>query len=199
MKKLFTTLILVFGLTSCDVTVTGYDFDKVIADDQRLLKGVAENLDVEVNLIEAFGYIESSPLEELFNIHRVVSMETVYAIGNCLVFFRHGPNEYDEYPVVEVGFDQTWELSAHAGSESDFAHDTVNTPRMNLVDAITYAETNDGFSKVNKSVILCTPTPDKTNNNNWYYVFCNKQDDLIKIHGQTGKRCVLNDFPAIVW
>ena len=50
---------------------------------------------------------------------------------------------------------------------------------------------NDSFSKVTKYVFLCTPTPTKTDNNNWYYVFYNKQEDAIKINGQTGKRCEL--------
>jgi hypothetical protein len=192
MKKLFATLILVFGLTSCGVTVIGYDFDKVIADDQKLVNSFIRSMGVEANLIEAHGDMKSSPLEDLFNIHRMVFMHVIFQVGdNCFVSFVHDDYNYGEYPTVNVAHDMTWEYSGFVGSESDFGHDYTNTPRMNLVDAITYVETNDSASKVVRSVFLCTPTPTKTNNNNWYYVFCNKQDDIIKINGQTGKRCEL--------
>lgn len=175
MKKLLFFTVMLFAFAACKPQLSGYDFNKTIADDKYLVEKLVNNDSIKINFCEAQGVFSKNFIKNQKN-YEVISVKTVFQVDSLVFIVTHPKNDYNAEPIVE-SYNDIWIGDLFSPIE-------VN---IDLEKAINQINQSDIDAPESPFFVLRRPIVKPPFPKYLYYIFGSSKTGAIKVDSNSGE------------
>lgn len=173
MKKFLIFITTLFVIISCDIKVTGYNYNKVIAEDKAFVDSLSRS--DSVKFCEAQGRF-AEPFIKDAKEYEIIWMQTVFQVDTLVYILKHPDKQYGTEPIVEI-YEGIWigDLYSPIETEIDLKEAIINIRKSKI-------DVPESEFFVLRRPIVKPPFPEYM-----YYIFGSSQKGAIKVDSNSGE------------